>query len=98
MNNQNDRTRDRRSTSAGNNQRERENKSAAGTRPWGRAAAIIEQQGEQRSAAKARFVPIGAVWQTDGGNLKVTIEATPPQWDDPHFRRVVLITKNEDSK
>ncbi len=100
MTNQNDRNRDRRSNAAGNNQRDRENdtKKQAGTRPWGRAAAIIDVAGTQRAETKARFVPIGAVWETEGGNLKMTLEATPNQWDDPHYRRVILITKNEDQK
>lgn len=101
MTNQNDKDRDRRSQRAGNSQRDREQGSTEqgaknNNRPWGRATALVEFPGQQRNETKARFIPIGAVWQTEGGNFKFTIDATPPQWNDPHFRRVVVISKNED--
>lgn len=98
MTTQNDRNRDRNARAAGNRQREREQQQTTpktGTRPWGRASAVIENPGQQRAESKARFVPIGAVWETENGNLKLTIEATPQQWNDPHFRRVVVIVRNE---
>lgn len=98
MSNQNDRNRDRRATQAGNNQRDRQQQAkSGGTKPWGRASAVIEQPGSQRTESKAVFVPIGAVWETESGNLKLTIQATPNQWADPHFRRVVVIVRNEDT-
>jgi len=77
-----------------NNTREqaaRNTSRAAG--PWGRAAAIIEPTA---NAKNPRFVSIGAVWKTENGNLKIQLEAEPHQWRDPHYRRTILITKNED--
>lgn len=91
MTNQKDRARDQRSREAGQQQRSRE-----GNRPWGRAAAAIEQPGTQRQESKTRFVHIGTVWQTEAGNLKLILESQPNEWSDPHVRRAVVITKNQE--
>ena len=91
MSTQRDRDRDNRSRQAGNDQRERQ-----GNRPWGRASAIIVQPGSQRGETKAHFVLIGNVWETENGNLKIVLSATPQQWNDPHYRREVVLSKNEE--
>ena len=92
MSTQQERKRDQRSREAGSNQRERE--SGGGNRgPWGHAKAPIpyESQGE----TKTQFVLLGAVWETEGGNLRINLDAEPNQWRDPHFRRTVVLVKND---
>ena len=79
---------ERRSQQAGQRQQQQK-----GDRPWGRASAIIEPTKDNQ---RARFVLIGAVWETENGNLKMKIEATPQQWDDPHYPRTILIAKIAD--
>jgi hypothetical protein len=83
---QNDRNRDRRSNQAGNRQRENNRG------PWGYAKAIIPHPTD---AEKTFFVMLGAVWETEGGNLKINLDAEPNQWRDPHFRRAVVLLKND---
>lgn len=90
MSTQRDRDRDDRSRRAGNDQRQRQ-----GNRPWGRASAVIPHPGQQRGETKAQFVPIGTVWETESGNLKLVLAAEPQQWSDPHYRREVVIMKLE---
>lgn len=86
-----DRDRDNRSREAGNNQRQRQ-----GNKPWGRASAVIVAPGAQRAETKAHFVPIGTVWETENGNLKIVLAAQPQQWSDPHYRREVVLLRNEE--
>jgi len=91
MTTQRDRDRDNRSQRAGQQQRQRQ-----GNRPWGRASAVIVQPGQQRAETKAHFVPIGTIWETENGNLKLVLSAEPHQWRDPHYRREVVLLKNEE--
>lgn len=85
MTNRNDRERDRRSNQAGSRQR-------SNTKPWGYAKAII------RKGENNRFVLVGSVWETDNGNLKLRIEATPNEWNDPHVAREVVLTRAEQQR
>lgn len=87
MSTQNDRDRNRRSNTAGQQQQQR----SANRGPYGdlRAQLEITVNGD----TKTRFVPIGVVWETDSGNLKIVIESYPNEWSDPHVRRVAIIVK-----
>lgn len=90
----NDRQRNNQSRDAG--QRQQREGRGTSARPWGRASAVVEHPGAGRGDTKARFVYVGTVWQTEQGNLKLVLESEPQQWADPHFRRVVVITKLEE--
>ena len=82
---QNDRNRERRSNDAGNRQ-----KGAGTNKPWGYGKAVI-----RLSEEKSIFVAIGAIWETENGNLQLVLESEPNQWKDPHCRRTVVLLKND---
>ena len=44
------------------------------------------------------FVLVGAVWETQNGNLKINLDAEPNQWRDPHCRRSLVLLKNDERK
>jgi len=86
---QQDRDRDRRSNDAGKRQRDTNT-----NRPWGVAKAAIPM-GEGKDPL---FVLVGAVWETQNGNLKINLDAEPNQWRDPHCRRSLVLLKNDERK
>jgi hypothetical protein len=86
---QNERNRNQRSNDAGQRQR-----GAAGggtNKPWGHGKAVI-----RLSEEKSIFVAVGAIWETENGNLQLVLECEPNQWKDPHCRRVVVLLKSEE--
>lgn len=92
----NDRQRNNQSRDAG--QRQQREGRGRSNGPWGRASAVIQHSGDGRGEAKARFIYVGTVWQTEQGNLKLVLESEPQQWRDPHFPRVVVLTKIVDER
>jgi len=58
-------------------------------RPIGRACAILEPHAT--GGAQAKFIDLGAVWQTEGGNLILTLDVQPVVWNDPFVKRTILI-------
>jgi len=57
-------------------------------RPIGRASAILESS---VTGGQARYVDLGAVWQTECGNLILTLDVQPVVWNDPFVKRTILI-------
>lgn len=62
-------------------------------RPVGDAFAVLDGgpvKGTER-ARRSRFVPLGPVWSTDSGNLRLQLDSEPLAWSDRRVRRTVMI-------
>lgn len=67
---------------------------AAGEKPSYRVCAVLEpRKGAQNT--KERWVELGAAWNTSTGGVSFTLEAVPPEWNDPHVPRKVVLVPTE---
>jgi len=64
--------------------------------PWGNAFAVIDREGEDEDA-KADWLALGGVWESEKGALSFTLRVEPLAWRNPAFpRRVVIVRRDED--
>lgn len=59
-------------------------------KPWGYVSAVIELPDD-----KTAIIPMGSVWETEKGNLRINLDSEPVQWRDPHARRILIISERE---
>lgn len=63
--------------------------------PWGAAYAVIQSTQEGQNS---RFLRLGAVWETENGNLSATLELEPIAWKDPAYARRIVFSRRNDEE